>query len=90
MWRDALPKEGAAVLHRWYVLILEHANSLGKLISVEQGKPLAEGRGEVSYSASYVAWFADEATRTLSCRCVPGQRRPHYVPPVKKSLQFQA
>jgi succinate-semialdehyde dehydrogenase/glutarate-semialdehyde dehydrogenase len=44
MWRDALPKERAAVLRRWHALILEHANSLGELISLEQGKPLAEGR----------------------------------------------
>ena len=65
MWRDTLPKERAAVLRRWHALILEHANSLGELISLEQGKPLAEGRGEVAYGASYVAWFADEAMRII-------------------------
>jgi acyl-CoA reductase-like NAD-dependent aldehyde dehydrogenase len=43
-WRDALPKERAAILHRWHALILEHADVLGELISLEQGKPLAEGR----------------------------------------------
>ena len=62
-WRDTLPKERAAVLHRWHALILEHADTLGRLISLEQGKPFSEGRGEVMYGASYVAWFANEATR---------------------------
>jgi succinate-semialdehyde dehydrogenase/glutarate-semialdehyde dehydrogenase len=62
-WRDTLPKDRAAVLHRWHALIVENADALGRLISLEQGKPFAEGRGEVMYGASYVAWFADEATR---------------------------
>jgi succinate-semialdehyde dehydrogenase/glutarate-semialdehyde dehydrogenase len=57
-WRDALPKDRAAVLHRWHALMLENADVLGRLISLEQGKPFAEGRGEVLYGASYVAWFA--------------------------------
>ena len=62
-WRDALPKERAELLHRWHALIVANADRLGRLISLEQGKPFAEGRGEVLYGASYVTWFADEATR---------------------------
>ncbi|AJP56545.1 succinate-semialdehyde dehydrogenase (NADP(+)) [Pandoraea vervacti] len=62
-WRDRLPRERAEVLRRWHALILANADDLGKLISLEQGKPLAEGRGEVAYGASYVDWFASEATR---------------------------
>jgi len=62
-WRAMLPKERAAVLHRWHALIVEQQEGLAALISLEQGKPIAEGRGEVAYGASYVAWFADEATR---------------------------
>ena len=54
-WRDALPKDRAAVLHRWHALMVENADALGRLISLEQGKPFAEGRGEVMYGASYVA-----------------------------------
>ncbi len=73
-WRDKLPAERAAVLRRWHALIVEHADALGELISLEQGKPLAEGRGEVMYGASYVAWFADEATRIYG-DVIPQQQR---------------
>ena len=56
-------KQRAQILKRWNDLILAHQEDLGRLISREQGKPLAEGRGEVAYAASYVEWFAEEATR---------------------------
>jgi succinate-semialdehyde dehydrogenase/glutarate-semialdehyde dehydrogenase len=62
-WRATPAKERAALLKRWHALMLEHQDDLGRLISREQGKPLAEGRGEVLYAASYVEWFAEEATR---------------------------
>ena len=54
----------AQVLKRWHALILQHQEDLARLISREQGKPLAEARGEVLYAASYVEWFAEEATRS--------------------------
>jgi succinate-semialdehyde dehydrogenase/glutarate-semialdehyde dehydrogenase len=54
-WRDLLPKERSVILHKWTALILANRDALGALISLEQGKPLAEGKGEVSYGASYVA-----------------------------------
>ena len=50
-WRAMLPKERAALLRRWHALIVEHKQALGALISLEQGKPLAEGLGEVEYGA---------------------------------------
>jgi succinate-semialdehyde dehydrogenase/glutarate-semialdehyde dehydrogenase len=62
-WRAKPAKERAQLLKRWHALILEHQDDLGRLISREQGKPLAEGKGEVLYAASYVEWFAEEATR---------------------------
>ncbi len=62
-WRATPAKERAQLLKRWNALILEHQQDLGRLISLEQGKPIAEGRGEVLYAASYVEWFAEEATR---------------------------
>jgi succinate-semialdehyde dehydrogenase/glutarate-semialdehyde dehydrogenase len=89
VWRDALPKERAAVLHRWHALILEHANSLGELISLEQGKPLAEGRGEVAYGASYVAWFANEATRIYG-DIIPQQQRGNRMTAVKEPVGIVA
>jgi succinate-semialdehyde dehydrogenase/glutarate-semialdehyde dehydrogenase len=89
MWRDTLPKERAAVLRRWHTLILENANSLGELISLEQGKPLAEGRGEVAYGASYVAWFADEATRIYG-DIIPQQQRGKRMTAVKEPVGIVA
>src|SRR4051794_5196421 len=62
-WRATPAKERAQLLKRWHALIVAHQDDLGRLISREQGKPLAEGRGEVLYAASYVEWFAEEATR---------------------------
>jgi succinate-semialdehyde dehydrogenase/glutarate-semialdehyde dehydrogenase len=62
-WRATPAKQRAQLLKRWNDLIVQHQEDLGRLISREQGKPLAEGRGEVLYAASYVEWFAEEATR---------------------------
>lgn len=62
-WRKTPAKQRAQILKRWNDLVLAHQEDLGRLISREQGKPLAEGRGEVAYAASYIEWFAEEATR---------------------------
>ncbi|HWW71591.1 MAG TPA: NAD-dependent succinate-semialdehyde dehydrogenase, partial [Duganella sp.] len=56
-------RDRAALLKRWHALILANREDLARLISREQGKPLAEARGEVLYGASYVEWFAEEAVR---------------------------
>jgi succinate-semialdehyde dehydrogenase/glutarate-semialdehyde dehydrogenase len=63
-WRAAPARARAQVLKRWHALILRHQEDLARLISREQGKPLAEARGEILYAASYVEWFAEEATRS--------------------------
>jgi succinate-semialdehyde dehydrogenase/glutarate-semialdehyde dehydrogenase len=84
-WRDTLPAERAAVLRRWHALIVEHAEPLGQLISLEQGKPPAEGRGEAMYGASYVAWFADEATRIYG-DLIPAQQRGKRMSAVKEPV----
>jgi len=63
-WRARSGRERAQVLKRWNALILANQEDLARIISTEQGKPLAESRGEVLYGASYVEWFAEEATRT--------------------------
>ena len=63
-WRATPAKQRAKLLKRWNDLIVAHEADLGALISLEQGKPLAEGRGEVAYAASYVEWFAEQATRS--------------------------
>lgn len=62
-WRARSARDRAALLKRWHALILANREDLARLISREQGKPLAEARGEVNYGASYVEWFAEEAVR---------------------------
>ncbi|MBA2548112.1 MAG: NAD-dependent succinate-semialdehyde dehydrogenase [Burkholderiaceae bacterium] len=63
-WRKKTAKERAAVMRRWFELIMAHQEDLAKLMTAEQGKPLAESRGEIVYGASFVEWFAEEAKRT--------------------------
>ncbi|OOY41650.1 succinate-semialdehyde dehydrogenase (NADP(+)), partial [Solemya velum gill symbiont] len=62
-WRAKTAKERSAILRRWYELILENQDGLASLMTLEQGKPLAEANGEVMYGASFVEWFAEEAKR---------------------------
>src|SRR5690606_2474648 len=62
-WRAKTAKERGAILRRWYELVLEHADDLALLMTTEQGKPLAEARGEVGYGASFIEWFAEEGRR---------------------------
>ena len=62
-WRAKTAKERGAILMKWYALILQHADDLARIMTAEQGKPLAEARGEVVYGASFIEWFAEEAKR---------------------------
>ncbi|TYO95852.1 succinate-semialdehyde dehydrogenase/glutarate-semialdehyde dehydrogenase [Geothermobacter ehrlichii] len=62
-WRAKTPGERAAILRRWAELMLENQDDLGRLMTAEQGKPLAEAKGEIAYAASFLEWFAEEARR---------------------------
>jgi succinate-semialdehyde dehydrogenase/glutarate-semialdehyde dehydrogenase len=62
-WRAKTAKERAGILMKWYALLHQHADDLARIMTAEQGKPLAEARGEVVYGASFVEWFAEEAKR---------------------------
>ena len=62
-WRRQTAKERAQVLRRWYDLIIAHQEDLAVIMTAEQGKPLAESRGEIAYAASFVEWFAEEGKR---------------------------
>ncbi|MFM2059853.1 MAG: hypothetical protein RLY71_4238 [Pseudomonadota bacterium] len=62
-WRARPAKERAALLMKWYQLLVAHADDLARIMTAEQGKPLAEARGEVIYGASFIEWFAEEAKR---------------------------
>jgi succinate-semialdehyde dehydrogenase / glutarate-semialdehyde dehydrogenase len=62
-WRAKTAKERGAVLMKWFALLHQHADDLARIMTAEQGKPLAEARGEVMYGASFIEWFAEEAKR---------------------------
>jgi succinate-semialdehyde dehydrogenase / glutarate-semialdehyde dehydrogenase len=62
-WRKKSAKERAAILRKWSDLMLANAEDLAQLMTVEQGKPLAESKGEIAYAASFFEWFGEEAKR---------------------------
>jgi succinate-semialdehyde dehydrogenase/glutarate-semialdehyde dehydrogenase len=62
-WRAKTAKERAAILRRWFELILANKDDLAKIMTAEQGKPLAESAGEIMYGASFIEWFAEEGKR---------------------------
>ena len=62
-WRAKTAKERATVLMKWFHLLHQHADDLARIMTAEQGKPLAEAKGEVGYGASFLEWFAEEARR---------------------------
>jgi succinate-semialdehyde dehydrogenase / glutarate-semialdehyde dehydrogenase len=62
-WAGLTAKDRGAVLMQWFHLLHQHAEDLARIMTAEQGKPLAEARGEVSYGASFIEWFAEEARR---------------------------
>lgn len=62
-WRRKTAKERASLLRAWFELVQEHADDLALLMTLEQGKPLAEAKGEIQYAASFIEWFAEEGKR---------------------------
>ncbi|HMA88660.1 MAG TPA: NADP-dependent succinate-semialdehyde dehydrogenase [Burkholderiales bacterium] len=62
-WRAKTAKERSAILRKWFDLMIANQDDLGLILTTEQGKPLAEARGEIAYGASFVEWFAEEAKR---------------------------
>ena len=62
-WRARTAQARAAILARWHALILENQDDLARIMTAEQGKPLAEARGEMAYAASFIQWFAEEGRR---------------------------
>ena len=62
-WRAQTAKARAAIIREWHQLMLQNAEDLARLMTLEQGKPLAESRGEVAYGASFLEWFAEEGKR---------------------------
>ena len=70
-WRAKTAKERAVILRNWFNLMMEHQEDLAVILSTEQGKPMAESRGEVAYGAAFIEWFAEEGKRTYG-DVIPG------------------
>jgi succinate-semialdehyde dehydrogenase/glutarate-semialdehyde dehydrogenase len=62
-WRARTAGERAAILERWHALVVKHVPDLGRIMTAEQGKPLAEAEGEIRYAATFIKWFAEEGRR---------------------------
>lgn len=63
-WQQRSASERSAILRRWYDLVVENAEDLARIMTLEQGKPLSEAKGEVMYGASFIQWFSEEGKRT--------------------------
>lgn len=63
LWAQKTAKERSNLLRRWFDLVLQHQDELAQILTLEQGKPLAEAHAEIVYGASYIEWFAEEAKR---------------------------
>ena len=72
-WRALTAKDRANKLRRWFELIIENQDDLARLMTLEQGKPLAEAKGEIVYAASFIEWFAEEAKRVYG-DVIPGHQ----------------
>ncbi|CAG9183384.1 NADP-dependent succinate-semialdehyde dehydrogenase [Cupriavidus pinatubonensis] len=84
-WSSRTGKERAALLRRWYDLILQNQDDLALIMTAEQGKPLSESRGEIAYAASFLEWFAEEAKRVYG-DTVPGHAKDKRIVVLKQPI----
>ena len=88
-WRALTAKERSAKLRRWYELLIENQDDLGRLMTLEQGKPLAEAKGEIAYAASFIEWFAEEAKRIYG-DTIPGHQADKRILVIKQPIGVTA
>jgi succinate-semialdehyde dehydrogenase/glutarate-semialdehyde dehydrogenase len=84
-WREQTAKERGAILRRWFELLMANQDDLAHLMTAEQGKPLAEAKGEVAYGASFIEWFAEEGKRVYG-DTIPQPRRDQRLVVVKQPI----
>ena len=84
-WAARTARERATILRRWYDLILENADDLARILTMEQGKPLAEAKGEILYGASFIEWFAEEARRIYG-DVIPGHAPDKRIVVIKQPI----
>jgi len=88
-WRDLTAKERSQTLRRWFELIMQNQEDLARLMTLEQGKPLTESRGEIAYAASFIEWFAEEAKRIYG-DTIPGHQKDKRIIVIKQPIGVTA
>ncbi|EHS6011958.1 TPA: aldehyde dehydrogenase family protein [Escherichia coli] len=89
VWRALTAKERANILRNWFNLMMEHQDDLARLMTLEQGKPLAEAKGEISYAASFIEWFAEEGKRIYG-DTIPGHQADKRLIVIKQPIGVTA
>lgn len=84
-WRAKTGKERGAIIRRWHDLMLENQDDLARIMTMEQGKPLAESKGEIAYAASFLEWFSEEAKRVYG-DVIPGHQTDKRIVVVKQPV----
>src|ERR1700757_3482284 len=84
-WSARTAKERAIVLRKWFDLMMENQEDLAKLMTLEQGKPLTESRGEVAYAAAFLEWFGEEAKRVYG-DTIPGHQADKRIVVLKQPI----
>jgi len=84
-WRALAAKERGAIIRKWFELLMANQEDLARLMTAEQGKPMAESRGEVAYGASFVEWFAEEAKRAYG-DVIPGHGQDKRILVIKQPI----
>ena len=84
-WAALTAKERSGFLRRWFDLMMENADDLATILTVEQGKPLAEAKGEIAYGASFIEFFAEEAKRIYG-ETIPGHQRDKRITVIKQPI----
>lgn len=84
-WAARTAKERSNILRRWYDLVMANQDDLGRILTLEQGKPLPEAKGEIAYGASFIEWFVEEARR-LYGDIVPGHQRDKRILVMKQPI----
>ena len=88
-WAAMTGKERANILRRWYDLMMENVDDLATILTAEQGKPLAEAKGEIGYGASFIEFFAEEAKRIYG-ETIPGHQRDKRIMVMKQPIGVAA
>ena len=88
-WRALTARERATILRRWVDLMMEHQDDLARLMTLEQGKPLAEAKGEIGYAASFIEWFAEEGKRIYG-DTIPGHQADKRLLVIKQPIGVTA